>query len=582
MSTIWIRKFARGLDSRRLPETTSSDALIHATDGHITRGGEFEKRAAFVLTYTLPNPTGRTVSLAATAESIVVFGSGTTPGGMPSGVQYQQLENSPLTLERVSAWDLFEDKIYAVGAFPGPAHYYDGVRVSREGQAAFRIISIVSGTPGDTINIFVDGVSVTGGPVAWAASPNSTAIALRNAINATVTVPDYVSDTFLSGVFVRSATVGVNANGRIITVVTTGTAVVAPTSSTLIGGVDPLLNTTRYARTIDTKVYTLSGSNLQFSSIGNPRDWTGELGGVGYGFIDTSSYTSGSEDLTAVVEFRDAAAVFAQRTVQIWQLRADPANNALRRRLRNTGTSCPNSITQFGDDDIFYLDENGLRSLRARDSSSAASTYSVGVRVDPLIVAKLRSLTEAERLRVIGLIEPLTGNFWLIMKNTIFVFAYFPEEGVSGWTTYSTHRFNGSGVRVDFNVDDAVVFNRRVYLRSGRTIMVYGGLSTGQTTDATEAEIWLPYLDGEDPGTPKEWRALDAAVSGHWALSVGMNLADTSVADSVASLVVETSYNSERIGLAGKSTHISPRFKTVGTGAAVLGACAVHYESEAA
>ena len=64
MSAIGVRKFDRGLDVRRLPETTEG-VLIKAVDGRITRGGEFEKRAAFVPTHELP---AGTVSLAATTD----------------------------------------------------------------------------------------------------------------------------------------------------------------------------------------------------------------------------------------------------------------------------------------------------------------------------------------------------------------------------------------------------------------------------------------------------------------------------------------------------------------------------------
>src|SRR5216683_3641129 len=285
-------------------------------------------------------------------------------------------------------------------------------------------------------------------------------------------------------------------------------------------------------------------------------------------------YTAGSEDLTAVVEFRGAAAVFSQRTIQIWGLSADPASNSLQQRLRNTGTSCPRSLTQFGDKDMFYLAENGLRSLRATPSLSGAlayaSTYAVGTRADPLIVAKLRSLTETERSSVIGLIEPGTGNFWLIMKDVIFVYAYFPDEGISGWTVYNP----------GFAITDAVVFNRRVYVRSGDTIYVYGGLATGQATDSTQAEAWTAYLDDGSPETSKTWRSFDAAVSGEWEISAGMSLRDTNTADQVA-IINRTTYNDENIGGIGQSTHISLRFKSRGAGPAVLGACAVHYEAEA-
>lgn len=464
MPTIWVRKIDGGLDARRLPETTAGGALIKAEDGHLNRGGEFEKRAAFVPEYTLP--TG-TVSLAADPDGLYVFGSAAEPANIPAGVTYQRLENGAKTLEKVKSWDLFSGDIYAI------ALYTD-----------------------DTLSGFYDGT-----------------------INA---------DSPANGTFVQ---------------------------------------------TIGTKENVVGGSLLSFSKVGDPEEFTT---GTGVGFIDMSQYLSGAEDLTALADYQNATAVFSERTVQIWSLSANPADNARQQTLRNTGTASPRSVTAFGDGDVFYLDESGLRSLRARDSSNAAATAGIGVRIDPLIVAKLRSLTEEERANIIGLVEPQDGRFWLIMKDTIFVFTYFPEEKISGWTTYTTHYFV-DGVKTDFDVDDAVVFNRRVYLRSGNTIFTYGSIDTGLETDETEAEAWLPYLDGDNPAKQKTWRAFDAAVSGEWAVAAGMSLRDNTEEDDIG-IIFRTSYNDERIGAVGQSTHLSLRFRSRGSDAAILSACALHYD----
>jgi hypothetical protein len=224
MSTIWIQKFRNGLDARRLPETTESGALIRATNGHTTRGGEFEKRAAFVPVYSLPVGT---VSLAATASSIYVFGSATEPVGMPSGVLYQRLQNLDDALVRVVSRDLFSGNIYSVGVFSSGdiAHYYNGVAVNRGGNAASVAISVNSGAPGATVDVLVDGVSATVGPVAWAGSVSATATAIVAAINANTSSPDYVAhkSQFIPELFSISAAVeGTDANGRAVTFTKTG------------------------------------------------------------------------------------------------------------------------------------------------------------------------------------------------------------------------------------------------------------------------------------------------------------------------------------------------------------------------
>jgi hypothetical protein len=58
-----------------------------------------------------------------------------------------------------------------------------------------------------------------------------------------------------------------------------------------------------------------------------------------------------------------------------------------------------------------------------------------------------------------------------------------------------------------------------------------------------------------------------------------MSLADAAVEDDVA-IIDRTTYNDERIGVVGQSTHASLRFRSRGDGPAIIGACALHYESD--
>lgn len=261
--------------------------------------------------------------------------------------------------------------------------------------------------------------------------------------------------------------------------------------------------------------------------------------------------------------------MFAERVVQIWLFDSNPNNNAQIQVLNNTGTASPRSVTQFGDNDLFYCDESGLRSLRARDSSNAAATTDIGVPVDTLIVDKLRRLTPEERNRVTGLIEPRDGRFWLVMKDVIFVFSYFPGSKISAWSTYEP----------GFVIDDAVVFRRRVYVRSGDSIYVYGGLGPEIAYDATEAEAWLPYLDGNQPARIKSFNGMDAAVEGEWRIGVAMRPVNNGVEDD-GPVVHETTYGRKRIPLEGAATHISVRFRTVGAGPATLSAVIIHFEGD--
>ena len=85
---MWFREFIGGLDTRRLPEAASGGVLIKANNGHITRGGEFEQRAAFVPEFALPEGT---IGLSHTTAGIFVFGHQAEPSGMPGGLLLYKL-----------------------------------------------------------------------------------------------------------------------------------------------------------------------------------------------------------------------------------------------------------------------------------------------------------------------------------------------------------------------------------------------------------------------------------------------------------------------------------------------------------
>ena len=164
MGKIWIREFTGGLDTRRMSETTAGGVLVKASNGHISRGGEFEKRAAFVPEYDLP---AGTVGMAEGANGIYVFGHDTAPVGIPAGVTYQRLQHSDgvTALARILATDLYASKLYVVGEFADGSifHFYDGDRITNwydgRARASFQVTGGVENAAISAIGSF----DVTGG-----------------------------------------------------------------------------------------------------------------------------------------------------------------------------------------------------------------------------------------------------------------------------------------------------------------------------------------------------------------------------------------------------------------------------------
>lgn len=685
MPFVWVREFLGGLDARRMPETTPGGVLLQADDGHITAGGEFESRAAFVKTHDLPTDT---FGLAATRSQLVVFGSAAAPA-LPSGVTYQRIQHPDgEDLVDVPSWDLYAGKIYVVGVFADGSvhHFYDGTRVEDwfDGRAR-AVFSVVSGgtTPavaatasfrvtGGTLgsgnqitSVTADSVNLMSGAVAHTGDNATTATAVAAAITSHSSSPNYTATADGDEVTITASVAGAAANGRVLVVTPGGDATVADetnfadgadaiTSSVdaiKVDGVSIMANAVNYTtdnettaeaiadeitssisspeytavavgedvvivasaagtasndlavtfelsndfvvdpdeslvlsggadagedeftpgtfvKTIGSKMQSLSGPNWHFSGIREPTGWTTD--NVGAGFVDLSTQTSGAEQLMAIERYQQQLAIFAETNVQIWFSDPDPALNTVVQILNNTGTSAPNSVTQFGDSDIFYLNESGIRSLRARDASNAAATSDIGVPIDSLVTAHLNELGPSDRQRITGLIEPRDGRFWMIMGSTVYVLSYFrAERTVSAWSIYN----------LPDEADATAVFNRRVYLRFGDDIYCYGGTGSERTYDDTECVVRTPFLDADNPTQWKRLTGVDVAAEGEWDIYVSMDPTSPDAEERIA-IVTGSTFRWHRISMGGSTTHFSFTFKSRGDGPHRLGSMVVHFDTD--
>lgn len=577
MGKVWVKELTGGLDTRRMAATTPGGVLIKGQDGHINSGGEFEKRAAFVETYTLP---AGTVGLAADASSLIVFGSGTDPG-VPSGVAYQRLEKSTKTLVDVPSWDLYATDVYAVGEFDDGTivHYYDETEVTDwfdgRARASFRVVAGTSAGSAQLDDLTVNGVSIIGSAVAFDTDLATTAAAIAAEINSHTSSPEYTATAVDDRVNIIADSAGAAANGRVFFATVSGDLELDSSTGALAGGADSAAFVPgTYVKTLERRMMSLSGSVWYLSGIDQPTKWTTDA--TGAAAFDMAKEAAAAGDLLALASYQGFVAVIARKAILIWFVDPDPDLISKRQLLPNTGTVSARSVTEYGDADVFYEAASGLRSVRARDSSNNAATTDLGSPVDTLIRAKLQSMTNEQKAGITGVINPVDDRFWLCFPDgEIFVFSFFPNAKVSAWTTYLFTDESGNRK----TVDGAVVFGERVWLRSGDKIYVYGGEddASGLTYDSTSAKAWLPYFDAGKPTERKQWEGMDAAVEGTWALYAGENPNDQTVAELVAT-VAETTYNDERIPFNHACSHLSPRFESRGTGPAKVSAWAGHYK----
>lgn len=159
MSYLVLDGFPKGLDVRRFSLAPQPGSLVELSNGHLTNGGEIEKRKAFVLYANVAiAETGaeltagvRTFGMQETGVGLTVFGSADVFGtggthdlasAMPAGVTYQQLQHPAVidgvtydktkhALTAVTGSCVYGGLIFAVATFEDDNVfcYYDGALV---------------------------------------------------------------------------------------------------------------------------------------------------------------------------------------------------------------------------------------------------------------------------------------------------------------------------------------------------------------------------------------------------------------------------------------------------------------------
>lgn len=464
MTYVVIEDFRAGLDTRKMAESAPQGSLQQLINAHITRGGEIEKRKAWVPKYALPG--GQTFGFAGANGTLYTFGSVAAPS-VPAGVTYQRLQHSDgaTAMEAVNDVEFFDGKTFVSATYQDATSFcfYDATRV----------------TDWDTGS----GATVAG----------------------------------LEAVSLLS---------------------------------------------VQSKVYAAALSLMTFSAIDDATDWKT---GTGFGFVNMSNQAAGSETLTALARYQNKIAVFARRTTQIWFVDADPLQNAQQQVLERTGTLAPRSVVSFGDSDVFFLSDNGIRSLRVRQAVDRAGVSDVGTPIDDEVKAYARTLTPSVLQAAAATLEPVDGRYILAVGDRQYVFSYFEVSKISAWSRYDT----------GFTAEIFVEMDGQLWARAGDTIYLYGG-DDGDTYDASAVTVELPYIDGRAVATWKQWSGLDVICEGEWAISINTDPKQPETWSEVA-IVRGTTIAQLDIGMVGDSPILKIRAVNARAGAAKLSKLILHY-----
>jgi hypothetical protein len=321
-----------------------------------------------------------------------------------------------------------------------------------------------------------------------------------------------------------------------------------------------------YCRTYKTKIYSVSTTVLYFSSVGNPADWVG----TGSGSIDMSLGDSDMTDCLALEVYYDKLAVFSKTATQLWAIDPDPLKNQYTQTLREAGSIAWRSVMQYGSGDVMYLAPSGIRSLRARNSSLAAAVSDIGSPLDPVIQDLFRIMGADWMSGTISILQPVTGRFWIIFPDRIYVLSAFPGPKITAWSEYAP----------GFVITAAAVYNNHVVVRDTDNIVyAYGGISDeGPVYDDSYVELVFPFHAGTDAATSKTFTALDATCTGvPWDVYIALNPEDPFEEDWVGTFDGPT-FAQGKFAIHGHATHMSLRLRSQSPGPQLLSNMIVHYQ----
>lgn len=544
-----VQNFERGLDARRMAISLPPGALAECTNAHVNRGGEVEKRLAFVAKYALPSGT---FGLLVASRQLYVVGSAAAPL-MPAGVTYQRLQHPTAeVMTKMLSYDVFDGKLYVVAQFANGDiyHFYDGTRVAAwvDGKASGSF-QVTGGTASAGVNktssIKVNGVEVLNVAVDWVTSHAATATAIAAQINLFSSSPEYTAVASAQTVSIVASTAGTGSNGFEIVVVNAGDVTTsAPT--TFSGGADGTFQPGPFCKTHKNKMYSISGSILHASAVADPtklEEVDGDPTTAGAGFTNMSNQASGSEELTSIGVYFDQLAIFAKNAIQIFSVDADFELNVQLQALANIGCHAPRSVISISDNDVVFLAQSGIRSLRSRDSSNAAFTADIGTAIDPLVVASIKAHSDTHG-DAVAVIDPVDNRLWMALDEEVWVYSNFPGSKISAWSKYE----------LGFQVTDFAIAEDRVYARSGDTIYLVGG-DSGMTYDTSEVTVTLPFLSAKKPDIQKMANAINLFCEGRWDVFLNTITKPDGAVFTKINSVRGTTAGLDMIPAIGKSTH---------------------------
>lgn len=471
-------------------------------------------------------------------------------------------------------------------------------------------VEVTGGTASPGTNritsVTVGSIELLGDPVDWTGSNAATAAALAAEITSRSDVHTF-SATALGAIVTVSAGVntGSSGNGDIVSAVNQGDVTTSTTN--MSGGADAVeaqkqVVTAELTGTLEAqdkftivvdgtaysgsprgaatgssgfvshqRIFSPAGDTVRYPKLGDPSDWSDNNTSTGAGFLPINLNTEGTERIVGAEAYGRQMAVFSREVISLYALNTDAEEIIFDQPVKNTGTRAARSIIGYGNNDLFYLDTSGIRSLRARQGTTEAYSNDTGSPIDSFIVDHMAELPQDKVSRAVAAIEPTDGRYMLAMGDRIYVLSYFPSKKITAWSYYEP----------GIEITDFVRARGRLYARAGDVIYLYGGddNSTYPDEDEQPVEVELPFLSANTPATDKLFVGFDIALTNTWEVYV-LPEADKEEQEIHAGGIKTTTYGKPAVPLPHHASVFALRLRCAKAGRASVSSLAVHYAPE--
>lgn len=453
-------------------------------------------------------------------------------------------------------------------------------------------LTITGGTSSPGVNkintIVINGADLIDVSIDWTGSNSTTAAKVADAINSgthgftAVAASNVVTIT-------APENSGATINGEAVTVTTGGD--VTTTTAAMSGGVSAVTyaqdtwtvtvdgeqyRTTGRGSAMGTsilvhnfRVYSTAGPLVRYSAINAPTDWSNMNVSSGAGFINMSNQADAVGNLIGMSKYAANVAIFSRNVILIYSLEADAMQSEIVQVIDNTGTIAPRSIVDYGANDVFYLDETGVRSLRTREAYDAAYASDIGSAFDSFIQELIAEVGNKLTSQACALIESRDGRYMLAIGRYIVALSQFPASKISAW----------SYIDFEQTITDFVRVDRSVMLRAGDAIYIYGGRAGNIYPEDDEfvVEAITPFISSKDPAGLKELEGFDMAAENSWRVQILPDPNNPAHYIDVGTYE-GTTYHLTANKTPGLTSHFALKFVCDRAGPATLSSTAVHYE----